>query len=94
MGVNGGNIGNEKKYCLLVEYKNCLLKRFKEDNAASEKTRDSLKDSLLEEVRLRFVEDIEDEPAEIGVDKENSNPEINEILSDELVESIHCVRTY
>ena len=63
MDVNGGNVDNEEKYCFLVEYKDFLLKRFKEDNAAAKKTRDSLKDSLLEELRLRFVEDIEDETA-------------------------------
>ncbi|KAK4017085.1 hypothetical protein OUZ56_032040 [Daphnia magna] len=38
---------------------------------------------------MLFIEDIEYEPAEIGVNEENSNPEVNEILSDEIVESIH-----
>lgn len=89
MDVNGGNVDNEEKYSLLVEYKDCLLKRFKEDNAAAQNLRESLKDSLLEKLRIRFVKDIEDEPAEIGVNEENSNPEVNEILSDEIVESIH-----
>ncbi|KZS21818.1 Uncharacterized protein APZ42_011183 [Daphnia magna] len=89
MDVNGENVDNEEKYCLLVEYKDCLLKRFKKDNAAAKNLRESLKDSLLEELRMLFVEDIEYEPAEIGVNEENSNPEVNEILSDEIVESIH-----
>lgn len=89
MDVNVGIVDNEEKYCFLLEYKDCLLKRFKKDNAVAKNLRESLKDSLLEELRIRFVEDIEYEPAEIGVNEENSNPEVNEILSDEIVESIH-----
>ncbi|KZS06249.1 Cell division ftsj-like protein [Daphnia magna] len=89
MDVNGGNVDKEENYCLLVEYKDCLLKKFKEDNAASRSTRESLRDLLLEKLSLRFVEDIEDEPAEIGINEENCNEEVNEILSDETLENIH-----
>ncbi|KAK4027825.1 hypothetical protein OUZ56_016966 [Daphnia magna] len=75
--------------CISSAYFHCLLKKFKEDNAASRSTRESLRDLLLEKLSLRFVEDIEDEPAEVGINEENCNEEVNEILSDETLENIH-----
>lgn len=88
MQVNGGNVDNEEDYHLLVEYKDCLLIRFKEGSKAAETVRDSLKDSLLEELRLRFVENIPDEVAEVGVEESDVESLTNQILQDNEIDSI------
>lgn len=89
MNVNGeGDVDNEEKYFLLVEYKDCGLppEQIQERQCSFRKIRESLKELLLEELRERFVENIEDEPAEIGEHEENyCNLGINDILSETTV---------
>ncbi len=81
---------NEDEYELLVEYKECLLKRFKEGTEAAEAVRQSMKDDLLEQLRTRFVENLPDEPADVGSNEEEdtSSHEVNQPIPDEILATI------
>ncbi len=86
MEVNGGNVDNEEQYELLMEYKDCLLKRFKEGSAAADAVRQSMKETLLEELRQRFVDNIPDETADISDDLPPIDQD--EPLPDDVITSI------
>ena len=56
--VTSGNVDNEDELKILVGYKKCLVNRFKEIEEERKQARLSLKDKLLSELAIRYVDKI------------------------------------
>jgi len=60
--VNNANVDNEENLRILVQYKDCLVERCKENAKAAQELRESLREQLRNELLVRFVTEMEDKP--------------------------------
>lgn len=60
--VKNANCDSEENLRILVQYKDCLVERCKENAKAARELRESLREQLQSELMIRFVEEMEDNP--------------------------------
>jgi hypothetical protein len=73
--VRNGNVDTEDQLSILVAYKKCLVARFKTCESQRKEFKQSLKDQLLPELTVKYVDKLENENHE-------------DVTSDELVYDI------
>ena len=66
--VSGGNVDNEDELQVLVKYKKCLVDRFKDIEEGRKQAKLSLKDQLLTELSIRYLDQIDKDESSYKTD--------------------------